>query len=110
MAESGARTHPRVEPSADSPHDDAMAHLLRIALASAFALCLLAPTHAQVVQVRNTGCPNAAYPTHNGTARLGQAFTWSYRCTAPAGAFAVFGYPTGGGIDFNRPATCSIGP
>lgn len=87
-----------------------MALLPRIALAAGLALSVLAPAQAQVVQVRNTGCPNASYPTHNNTARLGRPFTWNYNCTAPAGSFAVFGFPTGGGVDFNRPLTCSAGP
>ena len=34
---------------------------------------------AQIANGKNTGCPNAAYPTHDNTARIGRPSRSSWR-------------------------------
>jgi hypothetical protein len=77
-------------------------------LAAAMALASVAS--AQVVNVNNTGCPGAGYPTHNNTARINQTFTFSWPCAAGEVPFAIFGFASGNNIPFFPPVTCVPGP
>ena len=65
---------------------------------------------AQVAPVRGTGCPNAGYPTHNSTARLGQTLRFAWKCSSPDLSVAMMGWASGRTIGFNQPFTCSKGP
>ena len=78
------------------------------ALASAVFFALALP--AQVVEVTNTGCPNAGYPQRSAAARLGMPFAWQWPCRPPAVAYTVFGFPSGNRIPLVPPVTCGPGP
>lgn len=85
--------------------------MLRIAASLLACVVVLVPAgQAQVAEVRNTGCPNSGYPQHNNTVRINSQFQFTWLCRPPEFAFAVLGLPSGGGIDFYPPATCSAGP
>ena len=81
--------------------------LLPFVLLVAFATPSLS---AQITQVKKTGCPNAGYPTHNSTARIGQTLRFAWSCKQPDLSVALMGWASGRTIGFNQPFTCSKGP
>lgn len=86
--------------------------LPRLVLALSAALLLSTAATAQVVPVNNTGCPGYAPPQVFGNPRLGQQVAFALqRLPAPRSqVFLAMGFPSGGGIPFQAPATCVAGP
>ena len=81
-----------------------------LALSLLVAVVFATAVDAQVTQVPNTGCQGAVYPTHSGSARLGQPFTFGFACSlASRQAFAVMGVP-GPSMTLAPPVTCLAGP
>jgi hypothetical protein len=86
--------------------------LPRLAAAVIAAFLLSTTSTAQVVPVNNTGCPGYAPPQVFGAPRLGQQVAFALqRFPSPRSqVFLAMGYPSGGGIPFQAPATCVAGP
>ena len=67
---------------------------------------LLTGLSAQVSQVKNTGCPNAAYPSMTAP-KINQNTTITFPSLPSTHfAFTIMGFSSGNPLIFNRPFTC----